>query len=98
MLADIDGVADLGQVTDQRGRPGLAVGYARKGDGGDWAQPRLIIDPVTGQPLAQESWNLGPGKTPAATGELLGYTLVIGSRYTDEEPPLGSAAPRGGKE
>jgi hypothetical protein len=94
LLADIDGVKNLGRVTDQRGRAGVAVGYARKGDSGNWAQPRLIIDPGTGEPLAQESWQLGPGKAPAATGELLGYTLVTGYRYTDEAPPVESAAPR----
>jgi hypothetical protein len=94
MLAGIDGVQSVGQVTDQRGRAGVAVGYARKGDSGNWVQPRLIIDPATGQPLAQESWRLGPGKSPAATGELLGYTLMTGYRYTDEAPPVGSATPR----
>jgi len=94
MLAGIDGVQSLGQVADQRGRAGVAVGYARKGDSGNWVQPRLIIDPGTGQPLAQESWRLGPGKA-AATGELLGYTLMTGFRYTDEAPPVESARPRG---
>jgi hypothetical protein len=95
MLADLDGVTSIGQVKDQHGRSGVAVGYARKGDGGHWAQSRLVIDPKTGQALADEDWDLGSGSTPAATGELLSYTLVTGSRYTSEEPPTAQATPRG---
>ncbi|MEJ3749227.1 CU044_5270 family protein [Actinomycetes bacterium KLBMP 9797] len=87
MLADVDGATTIGRVTDQTGRSGMAVGFARKGDGGHWSQSRLIIDPRTGQVLADESWDLGPGKAPAATGKLLSYTLVTSVRYTDEEPP-----------
>lgn len=95
MLADLDGVTSLGPVKDRRGRAGMAVGYARKGDSGHWSQSRLIIDPQTGQPLADESWDLGPGQAPTTTGELLSYTLVTGSRYTTDAPPIESAMPRG---
>lgn len=94
MLADIDGVTTIGLVKDQQGRTGVAVGYARKGDGGNWSQPRLIIDPQTGQPLAEESWVLGSGKAPAAAGKLLSYTLVTSTRYTDEAPATADATPR----
>ncbi|HEX6685067.1 MAG TPA: CU044_5270 family protein [Candidatus Limnocylindrales bacterium] len=87
MLAGIDGVTVIGQVEDQQGRTGTAVGFARMSDGGVWSQSRLIIDPRTGQRLASESWALGSGKTPAATGELLGYQLAGETRYTDEAPP-----------
>jgi len=94
MLADIDGVAVLGQVKDQKDRAGMAVGYARESGGGHWSQIRVIIEPGTGQPLADESWDLGRGKK---TGELIGYRLVVASRYTDQAPPTESATPRGGR-
>jgi hypothetical protein len=104
MLADMDGVTNLGQVKDQKNRAGVAVGYARKGDSGHWSQIRVIIEPGTGQPLADESWDLGADKKGAGKkgagkkgGELLSYHLVIGSRYTDDAPPIESAKPRGGK-
>lgn len=92
MLADIDGATAVGRVEDPMGRSGVAVGFARKGDGGHWSQPRLIVDPQTGQALADESWDLGTGKKPAATGKLLGYRVVTSVRYTDEDPP--AASPR----
>jgi hypothetical protein len=91
MLADIDGVAVLGEVRDRMDRSGVAVGYARKGDSGHWSQIRVIIEPRTGQPLADESWDLGRDNK---AGELMRYRLVVGSRYTDEAPPIGSATPR----
>lgn len=87
MLADLKGVRFLGPATDQRGRRGMAVAYARKGDGGGWSQTRLIIDPRTGQALAEESWNLGRGRSAAATGELTSYTLVLSAGFSDEAPP-----------
>lgn len=87
MLADVKGVKFLGPATDQRGRSGMAVAYTRKGDGGSWSQTRLIIDPRTGQALAEESWNLGKGKSPASTGELTSYTLVLSAGFSDDAPP-----------
>ncbi|SBT53144.1 CU044_5270 family protein [Micromonospora narathiwatensis] len=87
MLADLPGVTSLGEVTDQRGRAGMAVGFARKGDGGHWSQTRLIIDPRTGQALASESWDLGSGRAPKATGTLQSYVLVVSAGFTNDSPP-----------
>jgi len=87
MLADVDGVAFLGPATDQRGRSGMAVAYVRKGDGGSWVQTRLIVDPGTGQALAQESWNLGKGKSAGTTGQLMSYELVLSAGFRDDAPP-----------
>jgi hypothetical protein len=89
MLADVKGVAFLGPATDQRGRAGMAVAYTRRGDGGHWGQTRLIVDPRTGQALAEESWDLGRGRTAATTGRLMGYTLVLSAGFTDDGPPAG---------
>jgi hypothetical protein len=33
------------------------------------------------------AWDLGGGATPAATGTLRSYTLVMSARFTDEQPP-----------
>jgi hypothetical protein len=77
MMADIAGVKLLGTVTDQRGRPGMAVTYTREGDGGA-GETRLVIDPHTGQALAEEHRN--------ATGELTSYTLVDSAGFGDDAP------------
>ncbi|MFG3706934.1 CU044_5270 family protein [Micromonospora sp. NPDC047670] len=87
MLADVRGVTSLGAVTDQRGRAGMAVAFARKGDGGNWVQTRLIIDHRTGQALAEESWDLGTGSAPKGPGTFTGYTLVVSAAYTNDDPP-----------
>jgi hypothetical protein len=87
MLADVKGATLLGAVQDQRGRTGMAVGFVRKDDGGNWYQTRLIIDVATGQPLAEEIWALGSGKSPKAPGTLKSYDLVVRSGFTDDIPP-----------
>jgi hypothetical protein len=78
MMADLTGVTLLGEVTDQRGRSGMAVAYTHDGDFGA-TEFRLIIDPATGQALAEENRN--------AAGVLARYTLVDGIGFRDEEPP-----------
>jgi hypothetical protein len=80
MLADITGVTLLGPATDRHGRAGVAVGCTRTGDEGRGSQTRLIIDPKTGQALAQESWDV-------AAQKLTGYTLTLTATFTDETPP-----------
>jgi hypothetical protein len=92
MLADVKGVQLLGPATDERGRSGMAVAYTRKGDGG-WGQTRLIIDPRTGQPLADESWYLGNGKSAASTGQLMSYGLVLSAGFRNDAPPTGLPTP-----
>ncbi|MFC6018730.1 CU044_5270 family protein [Plantactinospora solaniradicis] len=89
MLADLEGVDFLGRVPDREGRSGMAVAYTRRGDT-VWGQIRLIIDPQTGRALAEESWNLGTGRKPAATGTLMGWTLLLHATYSDETPPAGT--------
>jgi hypothetical protein len=79
MMADLTGVTLLGNAIDQRGRSGMAVAYTHDGDGGT-SEFRLIIDPATGQALAEETRN--------SAGELARYTLVNGMGFRDEEPPI----------
>jgi hypothetical protein len=87
MFADIKGVTFLGGVTDQRGRSGLAVAYAHRGDGGSVSQTRLIVDPLTGRALAQESWNLGGSGSAGGSARLVGYDVLVRAEFTDEAPP-----------
>ncbi|GGM55567.1 hypothetical protein GCM10011608_45560 [Micromonospora sonchi] len=81
MLAAMPGVTSLGRVTDQLGRPGVAVAVTHQGDFGA-AQTRLIVDPATGQALAQETW---VADSPAS------WTAVIAARWSDDGLPEASA-------
>ncbi|MEU9828945.1 CU044_5270 family protein [Micromonospora chersina] len=81
MLAAMPGVTSLGRVTDQLGRSGVAVTVTRQGDFGR-AQTRLIVDPTTGQALAQESW---VADSPAS------WTAVIAARWSDDGLPEASS-------
>jgi hypothetical protein len=73
MLAEVPGVRLIGDVKDQRGRPGVAIGYQRNGN-----EARLIVDAAQGRALAAESWH---GRT------LLGYQVIIDAGYTNANPP-----------
>ncbi|MGV9804879.1 CU044_5270 family protein [Micromonospora chersina] len=81
MLAALPGVTSLGRVTDQLGRSGVAVTVTRQGDFGT-AQTRLIVDPTTGQALAQESW---VADSPSS------WTAVIAARWSDDGLPEASS-------
>lgn len=87
VLAEVKGTTMLGAVQDQHGRTGTAVGFVRKDDGGRWYQTRLIVDLTTGKALAEEIWDLGSGRKPAATGTLRSSDLVVRAEFTDENPP-----------
>jgi hypothetical protein len=73
MLADVPGGRLIGEVKDQRGRPGVAIGYQRNG-----SEARLIVDAGQGRALADESWH---------GGTLLSYRVIVEAGYTDENPP-----------
>jgi hypothetical protein len=100
MLAGLDGVRSLGEVTDQRGRTGTAVAYdytgrsvpVVPGSSTGSMQARLIIHLPTGRALAVESYSLRGG-----VATLQGYTVMLSSYYTDRQPatdaPIG-ASPR----
>ncbi|GAA1367807.1 CU044_5270 family protein [Catellatospora chokoriensis] len=87
VLAEIKGTQSLGEVTDQQGRVGQAVAFVRRDDGGRWYQTRLIIDPATGQALAEEVWDLGSGAKPGKTPKLRFYDLIARAEFTDEDVP-----------
>ncbi|MDZ5441139.1 CU044_5270 family protein [Micromonospora sp. 4G57] len=81
MIAGLDGVTSLGAVTDQLGRTGVAIAYARRGDGGVPLQTRLILDPRTGRALAEETWRVG------VPDRLVHYRAIVEAGWTDANPP-----------
>ncbi|GIJ30500.1 hypothetical protein Vqi01_56620 [Micromonospora qiuiae] len=81
MLAAMPGVTSRGRVTDQLGRPGMAVAVTRQGDLGE-TQTRLIIDSSTGQALAQETW---------VADNTASWTAVITARWSDDDLPEASS-------
>jgi hypothetical protein len=84
LMADLDEVTVLGPVKDRHGRAGVAISYDRRGDGGNVVQTRLIIDPQTGQPLAEESWDLGKD---GSSETLSNYEVILSAGWSDEAPP-----------
>jgi hypothetical protein len=79
VLAKLPGLKLGGKVTDQTGRAGMAV----DSPGGKGAPTiRLIIDPATGQLLAQESYEQGATGTPVLSMVYLstGWVKKLGAR------------------
>ncbi|MGK5737605.1 CU044_5270 family protein [Micromonospora sp. URMC 103] len=88
MLATMPGVRGLGVVHDVRGRAGQAIAFAPAGHR-NGLEVRLIIDPDTGQALAEETRVVEPRGSWSwmAPGALYTYDLVLASKGTDEDPP-----------
>jgi hypothetical protein len=82
MLDGLHGVRDLGSVQDADGRTGQAVAVVDDTRNGTF-ESRLVIDPASGRPLAQETWAVGPD----GASQLVGYRLVLSTGYTDDSPP-----------
>ncbi|HEY1920812.1 MAG TPA: hypothetical protein VGH27_35025 [Streptosporangiaceae bacterium] len=105
MLASLPGVQNLGQVRDVAGQVGDAVAitghythcaqWATLKDQVHWTfasctiQDRLVINPATGMPLAQEMrmLSLPPGQSWSAPGGLLSYELLSPPHWTNTAPP-----------
>ncbi|WP_433465910.1 CU044_5270 family protein [Spirillospora sp. CA-128828] len=87
LLADSPGIRTLGSVTDPLGRRG--DGVARQVRAGDTVvDERLVIDPVTGRLLAQESVLVKPGKAwgGAKPGTVVSYSALVSYGWTDKVP------------
>ncbi|GAA3790366.1 hypothetical protein GCM10022226_06640 [Sphaerisporangium flaviroseum] len=88
LMASLPGVTAQGRATDQLGRSGQAVVYRQP----DFTRPdraiqtRLIVDSATGAPLAVETL------TPDS-GELIRFTAVKQSTWTDQKPDLPNPHP-----
>lgn len=104
MLASLPGMRSLGQVTDPTGQQGEGIGYtgtyrncARSPLPGDTSQATypscttqqiLIINPVTGMPMAEELRYVGlpsGDQWPAPDG-LFNYELFGRSHWTNQKP------------
>ncbi|HEY2576974.1 MAG TPA: CU044_5270 family protein [Streptosporangiaceae bacterium] len=105
ILAGLPGVHSLGEVRDAGGQQGVAVtldgGYthcaSRFGASGiSWTfsscvvQQRLVIDPATGLPLAQELryLRLPPGQTWSPPDGLFSFQLFGTAHWTNSSPPV----------
>jgi hypothetical protein len=89
LLATLPGTRSLGVVTDQRGRRGEGFAFTSVSPFTGSVEHRFVIDPETGRALAEESRVLRPSGTTATLkpGSLIGYTVVLSQRTTDETPP-----------
>ncbi|GAA3241958.1 hypothetical protein GCM10020216_068250 [Nonomuraea helvata] len=78
ILADLPGVRSLGELTDPLGRKGQA--FTRTGEGSEGvATSRIVIDPVSGLPLAKEEYE-------GADGHRTSYIAVRAIGPTDAPP------------
>jgi hypothetical protein len=95
VIESLPGVQNLGQVTDQLGRPGQGIGLVTAG-----ARAELIFDPVSTSVLEEETVAVGPpqaGNNQLPAGTVLQYTLylhegVVGSDSATPVP-TGPSAP-----
>ncbi|MFD1082320.1 CU044_5270 family protein [Micromonospora andamanensis] len=89
MLATMPGIRELGTVHDLHGRPGQAVAFMQDSPGIGRFEVRLIIDPGTGQALAEERRAVEPRGHLSwiKPGAISGYTLLLVSEATDASPP-----------
>ncbi|TMR17944.1 hypothetical protein ETD86_22745 [Nonomuraea turkmeniaca] len=89
LMASLPGVVAQGSVTDQLGRTGQAVVYRQPDPDrpGKDVQTRLIVDSTTGEPLAVETLT-------GDTGELMSFTAIEQSVWTDRKPEFPNPQPR----
>ncbi|MEQ4302563.1 CU044_5270 family protein [Plantactinospora sp. B6F1] len=94
LLATVPGVRGLGVVHDVRGRRGQAIAYDRgQVTPGKGLEVRLIFDPETGRPLAEETRVVEPQGEFSwmAPGSLSSYSLVLAAGATNDSPPVDDA-------
>jgi hypothetical protein len=90
LMASLPAVTAEGQATDQLGRTGQAIVYLQPDTEhpGRQERMRLIVDPVTGAPLALEEL------TPD-THEIVEFSAVESTAWTDQKPNLPNPHPLG---
>ncbi|MFI7129420.1 CU044_5270 family protein [Nonomuraea sp. NPDC050153] len=88
MLAELDDVRVIEDVTDAEGRTGTAVAIDEPTLGGGVAEHRLIIDEATGQALASEYVAVKPRGLQAGfePGTMWNSTALIKAGWTDDKP------------
>ncbi|MDP4507316.1 CU044_5270 family protein [Nonomuraea turcica] len=88
MLAELDTVKVIENVTDAQGRQGTAVSIEERIKSGAVLENRLIFDESTGRALANENVVVKPGGLQAAfePGEVFSSTAVLEAGWTDDKP------------
>ncbi|MBM7489352.1 hypothetical protein JOD64_000574 [Micromonospora luteifusca] len=89
LIATLPGVRSLGDVADQRGRPGQGFAFTSGSAATGSIEHRFVVDAATGRALGEESRVLRPAGTTARLepGSLLSYNVVLEQKTTDETPP-----------
>ncbi|MEV0229933.1 CU044_5270 family protein [Nonomuraea sp. NPDC050786] len=87
MLAELDGVKVIENVTDAEGRPGTAVSIKERTKDGV-TENRLIFDEATGRALANENVLVKPSGLQAGfePGTVWNSTTLIEAGWTDAKP------------
>lgn len=88
MLAELDTVKVIENVTDAQGRQGTAVSIEERIKSGAVLENRLIFDESTGRALANENVVVKPGGLQAEfePGEVFSSTAVLEAGWTDDKP------------
>ncbi|TMR23949.1 hypothetical protein ETD86_06375 [Nonomuraea turkmeniaca] len=88
MLAELDTVKVVENLTDAEGRQGTAVSIEERVKGGAVLENRLIFDESTGRALANEYVVVKPGGLQAGfePGEVFISTAVLEAGWTDDKP------------
>lgn len=88
MLAELDTVEVIANVTDAEGRQGTAVSIEERLKGGGVLGNRLVFDESTGRALANENVVVKPGGLQAGfePGTVFNSIAVLETGWTDEKP------------
>ncbi|MFG3437110.1 CU044_5270 family protein [Nonomuraea sp. NPDC047897] len=88
MLAELDSVEVIQNVTDGEGRRGTAVAVEERVTGSAVLQHRLIFDEATGQALGDQNVVVKPGGLQAGLepGTVFNSTAVLEAGWTDAKP------------
>ncbi|MEW9527342.1 CU044_5270 family protein [Microbispora sp. NPDC049125] len=87
VLAGLDGVRSLGEVTDALGRTGQGIGRAEHWSNGQYER-QLIVDPRTGVLLTDQivAVHAGGQWAGAKPGTVVNWKSITKAEWTDREP------------
>ncbi|GAA4581506.1 hypothetical protein GCM10023194_12970 [Planotetraspora phitsanulokensis] len=87
VLAGLDGVRSLGEVTDALGRKGQGIGRAESWPNGQYER-QLIIDPETGLLLTDQivAVHAGGQWAGAKPGTVVNYNAITKAEWTNNKP------------
>ncbi|GII53566.1 hypothetical protein Pth03_19550 [Planotetraspora thailandica] len=87
VLAGLDDVRSLGEVTDTLGRKGQGIGRAESWPNGQYER-QLIIDPQTGLLLTDQivAVHAGGNWAGAKPGTVVNWNSIVKAEWTDQKP------------